>query len=225
MQVAVAWSGGKDAARMLQYLRAREDREVVELFTTAIEDGPTTMHRIPRNLIERQAAALGHPVRFVDLPPGRSGDDYEAALDALYDDYERRGVDAVAYADLLLEDVRAYREDHLVDRGLDGLWPLWGRDTADVGREFVDAGFRATVVCVDADALDESFAGRSYDESFLADLPADVDPAGENGEFHTFVHDGPPFAEPVAVEVGERYTREADHGSMTLHYCELSAGG
>jgi uncharacterized protein (TIGR00290 family) len=220
-RVAVAWSGGKDATTLLDRLLAREDCTVVELFTTAIEDGgPTTTHRVPRELMSRQADALGLPIRFVDLPADRSTEAYEAALDRVFDDYERRGVDRVAYADLFLEGIREYREKRLADRDVEGWWPLWGADTADLARAVVDR-FAATVTCVDAAALDASFAGRRYDGSLLAALPDDVDPCGEHGEFHTFVHDGPPFREPVPVDVGESATREASHGSMTMHYREL----
>ncbi|PSP79223.1 ATP-binding protein [Halobacteriales archaeon QS_1_68_20] len=225
VRVAVAWSGGKDAALALHRLREREDAEIVELFTTATADGPTTMHRIPRGLIERQVEVLGVPVRFVDLPGGGGNEGYRATMDDLFADYERRGIDRVVYGDLRLEDVRAYRESMLADRDLDGWWPLWGTDTADLAREFLAAGFEATVVCVDGDALDRSVVGRNYDEAFLDSLPEGVDPAGENGEFHTFVRDGPPFAAPVPVTCGEGTTheREVDGETVRLHYCDLVA--
>jgi uncharacterized protein (TIGR00290 family) len=130
-----------------------------------------------------------------------------------------RGVDRVAFADLLLEDVREYREEQLADTALDGWWPVWGRDTTAVARDFLDRGFRATVACVDDDHLDASYAGREYDAAFCRDLPESVDPCGENGEFHTFAWDGPVFREPVSVEVREVVTRDVK--GSAFHYADL----
>ena len=227
----LSWSGGKDAAFALREMRtgrAGPDRDeaadVVELLTTVSADtGRSSMHGVRRDLYERQAEAIGLPIRFVEVPEDASNEEYEEALAEPTADYERRGVERLAFADLHLEDVRADREDRLADAGIEGYWPIWGRDTGEVIREFLDVGFEATVVAVEDDSLDESFAGRRLDESFLADLPEGVDPCGENGEFHTFVHDGPIFDRPVRIRTGGIAAIEPRHGDMVVHQCEIHA--
>lgn len=215
----LSWSGGKDAARALTRLRAG-DVEVVELLTTVDEERDrSTTHGVRRELLARQAAAIGLPIRFVELPPEASNEEYEAGITRALVDYRERGVDQIAYGDVLLSDVREYREERLADTDLDGAWPIWGRDTASLAADVLAAEVRALVVAVDGSALDASFAGRPYDESFLDDLPDDVDPCGENGEFHTFVRDGPSFESPVAVERGDAWTRE--RGDREFHYRDL----
>jgi uncharacterized protein (TIGR00290 family) len=218
--VVLSWSGGKDAALALDALRGEESVSVTGLLTTvSAGTGRTTMHGVRPELIEAQAAALSLPVRIVELPEDPSNDEYEARMGAVHDGIADGGVARIAFGDVHLEDVRAYRESNLAGSPLDGLWPLWGRDTGELARTFVDRGFRAVVVCVDGSALDGSVVGREYDGTLLDDLPRGVDPCAENGEFHTFVVDGPGFAEPVAVERGEVVTREV-HGSP-FHYADL----
>jgi len=225
METVLSWSGGKDASYALwkmQEADATSDAEVVALLTTvSAETGRTSMHGVRRDLYERQADALGLPIRFVELPVDADNDAYEETMAAVTADYEDRGVARIAFADLYLEDVRTYREERLADSDLSGYWPIWGRDTEAVAREFADA-FAATVVAVDDDALDASFAGRRFDTDLLAALPEGVDPCGENGEFHTFVHDGPVFDAPVPVETGERVTKAVGE-ETTIHYCDLLA--
>ena len=224
MDTVVSWSGGWDSALMLAKLVADPDVEVVELLTTVgAGTGRSSMHGVRRALYERQAAAVGLPIRFVDVPEDGSNAAYEERVGAISEEYVRHGVEAVAYADLYLEDVRHYREERLAGSGLEGSWPFWGRDTDAVARAFVDAGFRATVVCVDGDRLGPSYLGRPFDDALLDDLPANVDPCGENGEFHTFVHDGPIFDWSVAVETGETVTRELGEG--VYHYVDLLSVG
>lgn len=182
-----------------------------------------SMHGIRRSLVEAQADALGLPMDIVVLPPEASNEAYEERMAAALEAFADRGVDAVAFGDLALQDVRAYREEQLADAPVEGRWPVWGRDTATVAEQFLDRGFHATVVCVDGAVLDESFVGRRYDRSLLADLPDGVDPCGENGEFHTFVSDGPVFEHAVSVEAGERVTRTVDGG--TFYYIDLRSTG
>lgn len=221
-RAVVSWSGGKDAALMLWELLADSSVRVVELLTTVGEEtGRSSMHGVRRELYDRQATAVGLPIRYVELPERASNDEYEERMAAVTADYAERGVDAFCFGDIRLEDVRAYREDRLDGTGIDGLWPLWGRDTGALARTVVEAGFRATVVCVDGDRLDPSFLGRAFDAGFLDDLPDDVDPCGEDGEFHTFVHGGPGFAEPIPVDTGETVTRES--GDAVFHYLDLEA--
>jgi uncharacterized protein (TIGR00290 family) len=197
---------------------------VVELLTTLNERRDrVTMHVVRRSLIDRQAAAVGLPVTYVAVPEDAGNEAYERRMGEALAAAAERGIERVAFADLHLEDVRAYREQNLEASPLEGTWPLWGRDTAEQARRFLEAGFRATVVCVDGSVLDESFAGRQFDRDFLATLPDGVDPCGENGEFHTFVTDGPPFSRPIPVERGERHSRELE--GTTVRYCDLLPGG
>lgn len=215
----LSWSGGKDAALALHELRA-SDEDVVELLTTvSAETGRSTMHGVRRSLYDRQAAALGEDLRCVTLPAAPDNDTYESVMGDVVAEYVGRGVDRMAFADIYLEDVREYREERIADTGLEPTFPLWGRGTETVADSFLDAGFRATVVAVDDDALDASDAGRPFDRDFLADLPEGVDPCGEKGSFHTFVHDGPVFAEPVPIEVGATETKPVGDGEF--HYSDL----
>nr|WP_246045660.1 ATP-binding protein [Halorussus ruber] len=161
-------------------------------------------------------------MRFAELPEDASNEEYEETMAEVMADYAARGIERVAFADLYLEDVRAYREERLRNAPVEGYWPIWGRNTETVAREFA-ANFAATVVAVDDDALDSSFAGRRFDADLLADLPDEVNPCGENGEFHTFVYDGPIFDRAVPVETGERVTKEVGHGDAVVHYCDLLA--
>ena len=207
-RVLLSWSGGKDSALALYELRAA-DREVAALVTTITgEYERVSMHGVRRALLVRQAAAVGIPLEEVVIPPKASNEQYESALGGVLLRWKERGVDTTAFGDLFLEDVRRYREAFLAGRGLRGLYPIWKHDTAATARRFVALGFRAIVVCVDPRALEPRFAGRWIDERFLDELPPSVDPCGENGEFHTFVADGPGFRMPVAVRAGETVTRD-----------------
>ncbi|GAB3679570.1 hypothetical protein GCM10028857_01130 [Salinarchaeum chitinilyticum] len=220
-RTVLSWSGGKDAAAALAELRA-SDHDVVELLTTVAADTDrSSMHGVRRSLYELQAAALGEDLRIVTLPPEPDNDAYESVMAEVVAEYAERGVDRIAFADLFLEDVRSYREERLAESGVDPAFPIWGRSTAEQADAFLDAGFEAVVVSVDGDPLDASFAGRSFDRSFLDSLPADVDPCGEHGAFHTFVYDGPIFAEPVSVEVGD--TEAKPVGDGVYHYARLRA--
>ncbi len=205
---ALSWSGGKDSALTLWTLR-REGVEPEALITTVTDAyDRISMHGVRRELLARQADAIGAPLVEVRIPPGCVNDLYEARMAQAFASPSLSGVEAVAFGDLFLEDVRAYREERLAANDIRGLFPLWGRDTGALAREFIAAGFQAIIVCLDPRALDASFAGRAYDEQLLADLPASVDPCGENGEFHTFVHAGPIFTEPIACDRGEVVDRE-----------------
>ncbi len=203
----------------LAEMRRAEDVHVEGLLTTiGTETNRSSMHGVRCELYERQAAAVGLPVEFVELPADATNEAYERAMAAVIEGYAERSIERIAFADLLLDDVRAYREEQLSNSALDGYWPLWGRDTAALAADFAER-FEATVVSVDGEPLGPSFAGRAFDAQFLADLPDEVDPCGENGEFHTFVWDGPVFEKPVSVTTGETVTRPVGDGEF--HYCEL----
>lgn len=219
----LSWSGGKDATYALHSIREAGDPEVrIEglLTTYSAETGRTTMHGVRPELLERQADSLALPIDLVELPPDPTNEEYEAVMAEAMADCAARGVERVVFADLYLEGIREYREENLQDTPLSGHWPIWGRDTETVAAEFLEAGFQAIVVCVDDERLGETFVGREFDRDFLADLPEEVDPCGENGEFHTFVYDGPVFDSPLPVGTGERVTRELGDG--TFHYCDLT---
>lgn len=210
-RVALSWSGGKDSALALLALRRDPGMDVACLVTSVTtEYDRVSVHGVRRSLLREQANRLGLPLFEVQLPPGCTNAEYEAAFVEGLRAMRRTvpGVAALAFGDLFLEDVRAYRERLLEGVGLVPLFPVWGSDTALLSRDFVREGFAARVVCVDCTLLDPSFAGRAYDASLLADLPPSVDPCGERGEFHTFVSDGPGFSAPVAYRVGTTVMRE-----------------
>lgn len=207
--VLLSWSGGKDSMMSLLALRADADVEVVGLLTSVtVGYERVSVHGVRRALLDAQAEALGLPVTQIVLQPTSSNAAYEAAFAKAVALPMADGVRTVAFGDLYLEDVRAYREALLARLGLRGAYPVWGRDTAAFARDVLAEGVRAVLCAVDTTRLDASFAGRDYDESLLADLPHGVDAAGENGEFHTFVSHGPGFAAPVAIRRGDTEHRD-----------------
>jgi uncharacterized protein (TIGR00290 family) len=215
----MAWSGGKDSCVALHELQRAGSYEIAALMTTVTRDYERiSMHGVRRELLARQAAALRLPLHEVFIPKAASNDTYEAAMAEGLAVHRAQGVTTVAFGDLFLEDIRAYRDAMMGENGMVAIYPVWGRDTDAFIRDFIAAGFKAVLVCVDLAKLDATFAGRMIDETLLADLPPGVDPCGENGEFHTFVFDGPNFAEPVAIEVGERVERDG------FCFCDLTAG-
>lgn len=205
----LSWSSGKDSAWALHVLRRRADVRVVGLVTTVNESrGRVATHGVRAELLRRQVDATGLPLDVADIPSPCSNEQYEAAMSRVVSGARAAGVERMAFGDLFLEEVRAYREATLAGTGLAPLFPLWGLPTAELAREMVDAGLRAFVTCVDARLLPAEFAGRVYDRDFLEDLPPGVDPCGERGEFHTFAFAGPMFREPLAVAPGGLEERE-----------------
>jgi uncharacterized protein (TIGR00290 family) len=205
----VGWSGGKDSALALHALRQEPDVRVEALITTVTDQyDRISMHGVRRQLLTLQAAAIELPLAESRIPPLATNAVYEASFSAALVPFKARGIRHVAFGDLFLADIRAYREGLLAPLDMIALFPLWGRDTRALAHEFVELGFRAVLVCVNPARLDASFAGRSFDEDLLRDLPPDVDPCGENGEFHTFVTDGPIFANPVAYTTGTIVERD-----------------
>jgi uncharacterized protein (TIGR00290 family) len=205
----LSWSSGKDSAWALHVLRQTSAVEVVGLLTTVNETvDRVSMHAVRRSVLRAQAVSVGLPLFEVDIPSPCSNEQYEAAMSRAMGRAVADGVSAVAFGDLFLEDVRRYREEKLAPTGLEALFPLWGADTFTLSRQMVDAGLEAFLTCVDPKQLDPAFAGRAYDKDLLADLPKGVDPCGENGEFHTFVHDGPIFDRPLPIRAGKVVERD-----------------
>ncbi|HEX3832702.1 MAG TPA: ATP-binding protein [Solirubrobacteraceae bacterium] len=207
--MALSWSGGKDSALALHELRQRSGQPPRALITTVTADyGRISMHGVQRELLFGQAQAVGLPLVEVEIPADCSNDVYEQRMGHALAQAPLAGAETIAFGDLFLADIRAYREERLSRVGKQAIFPLWGRDTNTLAREFIAAGFDAVLVCIDPRRLDPSFAGRRFDTALLADLPPDVDPCGENGEFHTFVHGGPIFSAPIACQVGETVQRD-----------------
>ena len=203
MKILLSWSSGKDSAWALHVLRQRHPGAVAGLLTTINEAVQrVAMHAVRREVLEAQAAAAGLPLRVVPIPDPCSNDEYESRMRACVDGVTREGFTHIAFGDLFLEDVRRYRETSLAGTGLTPLFPLWQIPTPQLAREMIDGGLRARLACVDTRVLDAAFCGREFDASLLADLPAGVDPCGENGEFHTCVYAGPMFASPLAIDTG-----------------------
>jgi uncharacterized protein (TIGR00290 family) len=214
--VLFCWSGGKDSCMALHQLRRDPLREVVALLTTVTEGyDRISMHGVRRILLERQAAALGLPLEIVTIPPQCVNTEYESRMEAMLLTWKNRGVTEVAFGDIFLQDLREYREKNLAHVGMNALFPVWLRPTRELVREFICLGFRAVTVCVDPKILDASFVGLEIDEEFLSALPPEADPCGENGEFHSFVYDGPGFSAPVQFKLGEKVLRDG------FHFCDL----
>jgi uncharacterized protein (TIGR00290 family) len=205
----MSWSSGKDSTLALHSVRAAGDVDVVGLLTTVNTTAQrVAMHAVRRSLLEAQADALGLPLHVVDLPWPCPNDVYEERMSNAVAAARISGVEVMVFGDLFLEDVRRYREQSLEGSGLAPLFPLWQRPTPEVAHDLVALGVRAVITCVDPQQAPREIAGRWYDEDLLASLPPNVDPCGENGEFHTFAVDGPGFAHPVDIAVGETVERD-----------------
>jgi uncharacterized protein (TIGR00290 family) len=208
-RVALSWSSGKDSAWALHLLRQSPGIEVVALITTFNQAfDRVAMHAVRRELVERQAELIGLPMWPVDLPWPCTNEIYESKMSIVCQRALAEQVDAIAFGDLFLRDIRAYRERQLEATGLKPIFPLWEIPTADLASQMIVAGLKAKITCVDPRKLNRSFAGRDFDPKFLADLPLHIDPCGENGEFHTFVSNCPDFAHPIQVETGEIVDRD-----------------
>jgi uncharacterized protein (TIGR00290 family) len=214
--VLVSWSGGKDSCFALYETQRAAEYRVAALLTTLTRDyDRISMHGVRRELLEEQAASLGLPLHQVFISKDASNDEYEMKMGEALAKYRDRGIDSIVFGDLFLADIRAYREQFLSRQMMHGLFPVWKRDTSSFIREFMELGFKTIVTCVDSRVLDQSFVGKTIDEDLLSSLPGDVDPCGENGEFHTFVFDGPSFARPVKFSLGEIVLRES------FWFCDL----
>jgi uncharacterized protein (TIGR00290 family) len=207
--ILFCWSGGKDSAMALHTLLQQSDVHIAALLTTVTETyDRISMHGVRRDLLHQQAQSIGLPLHEVLIPPQCINPIYESRMEGALRIYKDQGVRKVAFGDIFLEDLRAYREKNLARVGMAAVFPIWKRNTRELIRSFHAKKFRAIAVCIDPKILDPAFAGRELDASFFRDLPAHADPCGENGEFHTFVFDGPIFKSPIHVRTGEVVNRD-----------------
>jgi uncharacterized protein (TIGR00290 family) len=214
-----SWSGGKDSAMALHALLRDPQFEVVSLLTTVTEGYERiSMHGVRNELLRRQAASIGLPVEEVRIPPQCVNPVYEARMAEAVLRFRDRGVLHFGFGDIFLEDLRTYREQKLMRANMTALFPIWKIDTRELAARFLTDGFRAIAACIDPKKLDKSFAGRELDDSFFRDLPDGVDPCGENGEFHTFVFDGPIFRTHIPVQLGQVVERDS------FIFCDLLPG-
>jgi len=198
------WSGGKDSALALHYMMEHSDFEIPQLLTSINTfTNRVSMHGVRLDMLKRQAESIGLPLNLLKLPKEPSMTEYDQIMRTKLEEIKKQEIEYAAFGDIFLEDLKKYREDRLKEVGLKAIFPLWKRDTQELIREFLDLGFRTLVVAIDGSKLDKSFIGREITNEFIADLPRGVDPCGENGEFHTFVFDGPIFSAPVSFTKGE----------------------
>jgi uncharacterized protein (TIGR00290 family) len=203
------WSGGKDSALALYRVRQSGEWHVQRLLTTVSENFQrVSMHGVRKELLERQAQSLGIPLVKCRLPDAASMQIYDTRMMEVVAGFKTEGINTALFGDIFLEDLRAYREQKLAQSGIRAAFPLWKRNTRELIHEFVDLGFKAIIVCVNQRRLDKSFAGRFIDREFIEDYPDAADICGENGEYHSFVFDGPIFEQPIAFAVGETVCRD-----------------
>lgn len=208
-KVLFSWSGGKDSALALHQLITSPDYQIVALLTTVTKDyDRVSMHGFRRTLLEKQAHSLGLPLEKIFISKKCSTEEYEHSMRRVLSNYVNTGVSHVAFGDIFLQQLREYREENLSRIGMNGIFPIWKKDTAELAKKFTNLGFRAIITCVDTEALDKTFAGRTFDEHFLSELPPGVDHCGENGEFHSFVYDGPIFKDKIPYAKGDVVLRE-----------------
>jgi uncharacterized protein (TIGR00290 family) len=217
----MAWSGGKDSALALYEIQKKREFEITALLTTVTEDyDRISMHGVRRILLEKQAKSLGYPLEIVNIPKKCDNRKYQARMKASLERYIEKGVSCVVFGDIYLEDVRKYRERNLSKVGMQGVFPLWKRNTRKLARNFIDLGFKAVVTCVDSKVLNKKFCGMKFNNGFLLELPSGVDPCGENGEFHTFVHDGSIFKKKIRFRKGKVVLRD-----NRFYFCDLLPAG
>lgn len=198
------WSSGKDSAFALYKILNLNQFEIVSLITSINEKyRRVSMHGLSEKLLEKQAESIGLPLQKIMLPESPSMEEYNSIMNSTLTDLKQKGITHSIFGDIFLEDLRKYREEKLNEVGLKGVFPLWKENTKDLIQEFISLGFKTIVICVNEDYLDKSFVGRIIDQQFIDDLPENVDPCGENGEYHTFTFDGPIFQFPVKYEIGE----------------------
>jgi uncharacterized protein (TIGR00290 family) len=216
-KVIFSWSGGKDSAIALYELQKKGEYDLLALITTVTVDyGRVSMHGLRTELLHSQAASLNIPLEEILISKDASNEEYESSLNKVLLKYKETGIRDVVFGDIFLEDIKEYREALMSGIGMECVFPIWKMDSSFLAGSFINSGFRAVVVCVDTEQLDAQFAGREFDERFLRDLPDGVDPCGENGEFHTFVYDGPIYSNAIAHSLGEIVIRDG-----RFCYCDI----
>ncbi|WP_181884368.1 diphthine--ammonia ligase [Neobacillus piezotolerans] len=215
-RIAISWSGGKDSCFALYQLLQSDEYIVDSLFTTITEEySRVSIHGVRESLLEKQADSLGFPLKKVYIPAECSNEIYQERMDGIMESLKKAGVTAVMFGDILLEDVKSYRENQVREHGLKGVFPIWGQNTNTLIRDFLSLGFKTITTCIDSEKLSAPFLGRVVEGGFLDELPPDVDPCGENGEFHTFCFAGPIFNRKLDITIGNR----VDKGRF--HFCDL----
>ena len=218
-KVVLSWSGGKDSSLALYEIQKSGKYEITSLITTVTEEyDRVSMHGLRTVLLEQQAESLNIPLQKVFITNNAANDEYETKFNELLIRFKEAGIKQVVFGDLYLEDIKKYREALLQKIDMQCIFPIWKRDTTKLALEFIDSGFKAITVCVDSNVLGEEFAGREFNKQFLNDLPSGVDPCGENGEFHTFVYDGPIFKNRIGHQLGEIALRDG-----RFYYCDILA--
>lgn len=217
------WSGGKDSAMALHKMLQDPQFNIEALLTNVNSDTDRiSMHGVRRSLLQKQAESIQIPLHTIELNSSPSLKEYEAVVDEKLLGLKKEGLDTAVFGDIFLEDLRSYRENHFSKSDIETIFPLWGHNTKELMRAFIEEGFKAVVVCVKSELLDESFVGRELDDDFIESLPDNVDPCGENGEFHTFVYDGPIFTKAIPFEKGEVVFKSYKAPQQQDDECKLS---
>ncbi len=222
--VVFNWSGGKDSSLALYYLLQDERFSIPRLLTSVSKDFQrVSMHGVRVSLLEKQAESLGILLQKIEIPEGVSMEVYDEIMGDALQEIQQLGCTSAAFGDIFLEDLKQYRENRLAKLQMKGIFPLWKRDTREIVNEFIQLGFKSVVTCVNEKYLDSSFVGRTIDASFLADLPPNVDPCGENGEYHSFVFDGPIFKQEISYQLGEKIHRiyQTKEDEFGFWFCDL----
>ena len=216
-QILFSWSGGKDSAIALYMLQKEKKYTIASLLTTLTKDyDRISIHGIRRELLEKQAKSLGLPLKEMFISKNKSNSEYESKLKSTLIKFRKENIHCVAFGDIFLKDLRKYREDKLSLVKMKGIFPLWKKNTKKLAKEFINLGFKSLISCVDSKILSKKFVGRKFNNSFLSDLPPNVDPCGENGEFHSFVYDGPIFKKEIPFKIGKVILR-----NKHFYYCDF----
>lgn len=215
--LVLSWSGGKDSTLALNEILNNIDYKVHSLITTVTEGyDRISIHGVRNELLDKQVESIGIPLQKVIIPKDSTNEQYESALKKVLLKFKNKGINEIVFGDIFLEDVKKYRDDLLATLDMKGIYPIWKKDSKVLARKFIELGFKAVTTCIDSQQIDKKFVGREYDSKYLNDLPNSADPCGENGEFHTFVYDGPLFDKKIDFTKGEIVFRDS-----RFYYCDL----
>lgn len=216
-KILFSWSGGKDSSLALYEIQKSPEYEVEALITTVTRDyGRVSMHGLRKELLHAQSESLGLPLKEVFISKEASNEEYQKSFLSSLKAYKNSGISKVVFGDIFLEDIKEYRQNLLANIEMECIFPIWNKDSSTLAQQFIEDGFKAVLVCVDTEQLDAEYSGRQFDHSLLSDLPDKVDPCGENGEFHTFVYDGPIFSSSIAHSLGDVVLRDE-----RFSYCDI----